>query len=363
MALPNTNISVAMVKAELGAATNNVGQLCIHPNINMWSTYKPISLPSPILNDATRNTAHGFKLVSQKLEYDKPTGTANSPYRLGDFRGYDKNARKPSNGEGEQNFFTVESGGNSGPSDRTVVITIPLPNTELIKRLIASYSIQYCSIYKAGTSNRIGQVNIASMNVSESNRFVKIPTLVDLQYTRPGQTYTDTFDIWYESDSQPRYFQIEGGSKATVKCKVLQRGVVLSSRIVPTDSFIPFTIDSDLSTATLSGGTLSINYIKISGKGKNAMDSGRNFTMYSNFNSKTNWELRYSVIEANGDVRYKDVIVPNWSSVSATSTQPSNLNYGTYGSFNIVTNTPIVVTGMSDGCEVTFSLTFTKPNW
>lgn len=37
MALPNTNLSVAMVRKELGAATNNVEQLCIHPNINMWS--------------------------------------------------------------------------------------------------------------------------------------------------------------------------------------------------------------------------------------------------------------------------------------------------------------------------------------
>ena len=43
MALPDSNISVAMVKAELGASTNNVGQLCIHPNINKWSKWKPVS--------------------------------------------------------------------------------------------------------------------------------------------------------------------------------------------------------------------------------------------------------------------------------------------------------------------------------
>ena len=37
MALPKSNASVAMVKSELGAATNKVGQLCIHPNVNKWS--------------------------------------------------------------------------------------------------------------------------------------------------------------------------------------------------------------------------------------------------------------------------------------------------------------------------------------
>ena len=40
MALPS-NISVAMVKAELGASTNDVGQLCIHPNIN-GGKWKPV---------------------------------------------------------------------------------------------------------------------------------------------------------------------------------------------------------------------------------------------------------------------------------------------------------------------------------
>ena len=46
MALPNTNISVAMVRDELGASTNDVGQLCIHPNINKWSKWKPVRHPS-----------------------------------------------------------------------------------------------------------------------------------------------------------------------------------------------------------------------------------------------------------------------------------------------------------------------------
>ena len=44
MALPDSNISVAMVRKELGAATNDVGRLCIHPNVNMMAINKPTNI-------------------------------------------------------------------------------------------------------------------------------------------------------------------------------------------------------------------------------------------------------------------------------------------------------------------------------
>lgn len=108
MALPNTNLSVAMVKSELGASTNNVGQLCIHPNINMWSSRKPVQFPSVIaLVDAefigeynnrgilfAEMTPHnGFGYY--EILYQKPTGGLESPYRLSDFSGYNKHALPP----------------------------------------------------------------------------------------------------------------------------------------------------------------------------------------------------------------------------------------------------------------------------
>jgi len=101
MALPNSNISVAMVKAELGAATNDVGQLCKHPNVNKWSRYKPISYAANVLTDNVRSTETGFVSSDettgygtvQKLNYVAPSGSATSPYRLGDFRGYNHSAQ------------------------------------------------------------------------------------------------------------------------------------------------------------------------------------------------------------------------------------------------------------------------------
>ena len=108
MALPNTNISVAMVKAELGASTNDVGQLCIHPNINMWSKRKPvrdgrvglIPLEEVGMYDNCGLTLHPFTGDDTKLtKYNKPgtwvdnTGQHITPFRLGDFRGYQKEFR------------------------------------------------------------------------------------------------------------------------------------------------------------------------------------------------------------------------------------------------------------------------------
>ena len=98
MALPNSNISVAMVKAELGAATNDVGQLCIHPNINKWSKWKPVrhSSVNPLTVTQLENTGCGLSRNGMyEIEYLKPTGGATSPYRLSDFRNYNHTAVPP----------------------------------------------------------------------------------------------------------------------------------------------------------------------------------------------------------------------------------------------------------------------------
>lgn len=113
MALPNTNISVAMVKSELGASTNDVGQLCIHPNVNMWSKWKPIRHTSIEPITQAQLEAHNYgiawnsyanidavKLAYENnesvLNYNKPRGGLyNEPYRLTDFTNYEKTAIIP----------------------------------------------------------------------------------------------------------------------------------------------------------------------------------------------------------------------------------------------------------------------------
>ena len=86
MALPDSNISVPMVRDELGAATNDVGQLCIHPNINKWSKWKPVRFNSinPITQAQLASINFGITpptpsndytlVMDEKWGYSRPTG-------------------------------------------------------------------------------------------------------------------------------------------------------------------------------------------------------------------------------------------------------------------------------------------------
>jgi hypothetical protein len=101
MALPNSNISVSMVKSELGASTNDVGQLCIHPNVNKWSKWKPVrhSSKNPLTEEQLISVGCGLRRNNiNEIIYDKPRGGISpydEPYRLSDFKSYNHHAIPP----------------------------------------------------------------------------------------------------------------------------------------------------------------------------------------------------------------------------------------------------------------------------
>lgn len=102
MTLPNNNITTAMVKNELGASTNNVGELCTHPDINMWSKRKPVRDFRVVVPENEVGLSDNCGLVlptwvgddTLTTTYRRPgtwvdkTGQHTTPFRLGDFRGY-----------------------------------------------------------------------------------------------------------------------------------------------------------------------------------------------------------------------------------------------------------------------------------
>ena len=103
MALSNSDISVTVVRDELGASANDVGQLCVHPNVNPLSKWKPIrhSSTGPITESHLKFANYGFEFPSfttyqgasgSNWVYLKPDGSLYQPFRIGDFRGYDKYA-------------------------------------------------------------------------------------------------------------------------------------------------------------------------------------------------------------------------------------------------------------------------------
>lgn len=94
------------VRSTLGAATDDCGLLCTHPNINKWSKWKPVRYNKEVGITITDliNKKFGLDIVSKSTIFDllayystnsiwnylKPTGgSVNEFYRIGDFRGYD----------------------------------------------------------------------------------------------------------------------------------------------------------------------------------------------------------------------------------------------------------------------------------
>lgn len=119
MALANGKItapvSVDDLKSLFGEGSGDLATLCTSPKINVWAKYKPTVFPSPFPDDWYKAKDGNFGLnitVDNRVsswsalvaEYSKPnngysniyvrpSGGATSPYRLGDFRGYNHKAK------------------------------------------------------------------------------------------------------------------------------------------------------------------------------------------------------------------------------------------------------------------------------
>lgn len=97
-----STITIKGVKETLGADTNSIMKLCKHENVNMFSRHKPIIYPGFPKNENYFESINGnFGIVIPERStsvaeygwlYERPAGSANSPYRLDDFRGYNHDA-------------------------------------------------------------------------------------------------------------------------------------------------------------------------------------------------------------------------------------------------------------------------------
>lgn len=104
-------ITTTKVANELQTSSHDVGTLCEHANINMWSKWKPVrhSTTSGLTEEQLKDTNYGLDVGNwfylSAIEclnaapncawsYLKPRN-GTDPHRLGDFRNYNKNAIRP----------------------------------------------------------------------------------------------------------------------------------------------------------------------------------------------------------------------------------------------------------------------------
>lgn len=147
MALANGKItapvSIDDLKSLFGEGSGDLATLCTSPKINVWAKYKPTVYPSPFpddwykakdgnygINITVENGKNNWKdLVAEYSKanngygtlYDKPTGGASSPFRLGDFRGYFHNANPEVRDYLGKNVFIRESDNNQILTEYNVI--------------------------------------------------------------------------------------------------------------------------------------------------------------------------------------------------------------------------------------------------
>lgn len=110
-------VSIDDVKNCFGLSSSDLGTLIKTANINIWAKYKPTCFPSPFPDDwyKARDGNYGISVPTYNtLEslynayfidgdenhdngytYERPSGGSTTPYRLGDFRGYNSRATSP----------------------------------------------------------------------------------------------------------------------------------------------------------------------------------------------------------------------------------------------------------------------------
>lgn len=119
MALANNKItapvSIDDLKSLFGEPSGDLATLFKSPKINVWAKYKPTVYPSPFPDDwyKSKDGNYGLNItVDNRVSswsalvaeyskanngysniYNRPSGGATSPYRLGDFRGYNHKAK------------------------------------------------------------------------------------------------------------------------------------------------------------------------------------------------------------------------------------------------------------------------------
>lgn len=145
MTLPNSNVSIMMVRNALGYPSTDLGTLCSCNKVNMWAKYKPVPYnftsvrPSdwwrgqdrtcgitvdyyPAANETMLKTiVDDIKAGRSCFTRNAPAGGTSEPFRLGDFAGY--------NNEATHNVVYVQvptnaSWNNGNQQDRMARITM-----------------------------------------------------------------------------------------------------------------------------------------------------------------------------------------------------------------------------------------------
>lgn len=262
MALPTTKITVKQVRDTLGETTLKVTELCTSPKINEWSPYKPIKATVVPRSEATRDYISGFTIVNNYLEYERP----DEVFALGDFRGYNHYARRPS----VQNASLVILDNVASPNI-SASINITNPDQICFGKVLAENMptlTPKISIYEVVNGVEGGMIANDLDITNGPDGVTRVNFIVALgSIPIPGTTIVRTYNIWYGDAGQTRRFRIHGADVCTVTIKVISAYPKVQLTLdtsdflaIGTSSISSYNYDYNMNTKTLV-----INNLQLSG--------------------------------------------------------------------------------------------------
>lgn len=307
MALSTTKISEKQVRDALGETTLSTVGLCSSTKINEWSPYKPINNSVVPRSDATRDYVSGFHIINNYLEYNRPTGGSSSPYCLGDFRGYNHYARKPS----VQNASLVILDNNAtliGSGNVSASINITNPDQVCFAKVLNENMptlTPTISLYEVVNGVEGGMIANGLAITNGSDGVTRINFTVHFN-TVPGtgSTSVKTYNIWYGDAGQTRRFRIHNADVCTVTVKIISAYPKVALTLDTSDFLAIGTsaISSYIYDYNMNTKTLVINTLQLSGVTKGPATfqytDGHTYSVdYRGLDSNTNvfsTQVRYS---------------------------------------------------------------------
>ena len=373
MTLGTTDIGIMSVRNVLGYPSTDLGTLCScgENYINIWSPYKPINYNGLTLPDTMRERLTGFKIVSNYLQYDPPTGGSESPYRLGDFRGYKSDAAKPSNAVEKQDIFVKTAA--DIPDYRTFAFNYYIPEYATVAKMAndpnlyldtlcltdSNGVVQQGSI--GGSTGGLCQAKISDLGLSANNRAVRFSiSRIDVSKygaTNIGNTFTIPLTVWLGSSRSgvSKVAKIPGGDSIKITGQIKSSGVITYITAYGDDFACPVmgAADSEIQGEFHQGnGTYTVNYIRWGGQVRNTAtaEAANKFNRPKDY---TVYRLQYAVYRNGNEISKVNDILGLGAIYKNSVVSEMRLDNYTY---KVVLNQPFTISGLQVGDEIRFVL-------
>ena len=370
MTLGTTDISIMSVRNVLGYPSTDLGTLCScgENYINIWSPYKPINYNGLTLPDTMRERLTGFKIVGNYLQYDPPVGGIESPYRLGDFRGYKSDAAKPSNAVEKQDVFVKTAA--DIPDYRTFAFNYYIPEYATVAKMAndpnlyldticltdSSGVVQQGSIYGLSTGG-LCQANISDLGLGANNRAVRFSiSRIDVSKygaTNIGNTFTIPLTVWLGSSRSgvSKVAKIPGGDSIRITGQIKSSGVITYITAYGDDFVCPVmgAADSEVQGSFHQGnGTYTVNYIRWGGQVRNTAtaEAANKFNRPQDY---TVYRLQYSVHRNGNEISKVNDILGLGAIYKNSVVSEMRLDNYTY---KVILNQPFTISGLQGGDEI-----------